>query len=145
MAEPVYSREQIEQWQQKLEEIAQKPRTTFTKKQAVEALIEQIEKALTTRSYEEVAAGLKSWGLEISAGSLKQYVTRYRKAHKTGGKAASRKRVVKPTKAIATQPPRRTPETVPAKPEPSPAILDAQGIQQIRVPSGFLEMDEESL
>ena len=38
MAEPVYSREQIEQWQQKLEEIAQKPRTTFTKKQAVEAL-----------------------------------------------------------------------------------------------------------
>ena len=145
MAEPVYSRQQIEQWQRKLEEIAQKPRTTFTKKQAVEALIDQIEKALTTRSYEEVAAGLKSWGLEISAGSLKQYVTRHRRAHKTGGKTASRKRAAKPTKAIATQPPRRSPETVPAKPEPSPPILEAQSIEQIRVPSGFLEMDEENL
>ena len=145
MAENVYSREQIEQWQQKLAEIAQKPRTTFTKKQAVEALIEQIEKALTTRSYEEVAAGLKSWGLDISAGSLKQYVTRYRRAHKTGSKPASRKRAAKSTKAIATQPPRRPPETVPAKAEQSSAILEAQRRVQMQVPSGFVEMDEENL
>ena len=80
MAEPVYSREQIEQWQQKLTDIAQLPRTSFTKKQAVEELIDTIEQALKTRSYREVAAGLKDWGLDITEGSLRQYVTRYRRA-----------------------------------------------------------------
>ena len=83
MAEDLYSRAQVEQWQQKLEAIAQKPRTTFTKKQAVEELIDTIERALETRSFDEVASGLKEWGLDISAGSLKQYVTRYRRSHKS--------------------------------------------------------------
>jgi hypothetical protein len=90
MAEALYSREQIELWQTKLEAIAQKPRTTFTKKQAVEALIDTIEKALETRSFDEVATGMKEWGLDISAGSLKQYVSRYRRQLSTG--AGSRKR-----------------------------------------------------
>lgn len=83
MAETVYSKEQIEQWYTNLEEIALKPRTIFTKKQAVEALIVPIEKALKTRSYAEVAKGLEAWGLEISEGSLRQQVSRYRRAHKT--------------------------------------------------------------
>ena len=82
MAETVYSKEQIEQWYTNLEEIALKPRTTFTKKQAVEALIDPIEKALKTRSYSEVAEGLKDWGLDISEGSLRQQVSRYRRAYK---------------------------------------------------------------
>ena len=85
MAEVFYSKEQVDRWQKNLEEIAQEPRTTFTKKQAVEALIETIEMALLTRSYDEVATGLKEWGLEISAGSLKQYVTRYRRSHTVKG------------------------------------------------------------
>lgn len=88
MAEDLYSREQIELWQSKLEAISQKPRTMFTKKQAVEELIDTLEKALETRSFEEVATGLKEWGLDISAGSLKQYVTRYRRSHRA---ASSRK------------------------------------------------------
>ncbi|MEL6556435.1 MAG: hypothetical protein AAFQ63_23720 [Cyanobacteria bacterium J06621_11] len=92
MADVVYSKEQVELWQKNLEEIAQKPRTTFTKKQAVEELIETIEKALTTRSYDEVASGLKEWGLDISAGSLKQYVTRYRRSHSSKAAANGRKR-----------------------------------------------------
>lgn len=92
MAESTYSREQIEQWQQNLESIAQKPRTSFTKRQAVEALIDTIELTLQTRSYDEVASGLKEWGLDISAGSLKQYVTRYRKAHPSKGATTGRKR-----------------------------------------------------
>ena len=91
MADVVYSKEQVELWQKNLEEIAQKPRTTFTKKQAVEELIETIEKALATRSYDEVASGLKDWGLDISAGSLKQYVTRYRRSHSSKAAAGSRK------------------------------------------------------
>ena len=92
MADVVYSKEQVELWQKNLEAIAQEPRTTFTKKQAVEALIETIEKALATRSYDEVASGLKEWGLDISAGSLKQYVTRYRRSHSSKATAGSRKR-----------------------------------------------------
>ena len=89
MAEDLYSKEQVEQWQQNLEAIAQKPRTTFTKKQVVEALIDTIEQALETRSYDEVADGLKEWGLDISEGSLKQYVTRYRRSHPSSTAASS--------------------------------------------------------
>lgn len=92
MAEALYSRAQIERWQENLLAISNQPRTTFTKKQAVEALIETIETALATRSYDEVASGLKEWGLDISAGSLKQYVTRYRRAHSANASVASRKR-----------------------------------------------------
>jgi hypothetical protein len=101
MAESVYSREQVDSWQQKLEEIAQLPRTTFTKMQVVEALIDTIEKALEARSYEEVAEGLKDWGLDISAGSLRQYVTRYRRSHKSSAVSAGRKRVTKAKKKDA--------------------------------------------
>lgn len=96
MAEDLYSLAQIELWQKNLEAIAQKPRTTFTKKQAVEALIDHIEKALETRSFDEVASGLKEWGLDIPAGSLKQYVTRYRKSHPSA--SGSRKRSSKAKK-----------------------------------------------
>ena len=92
MADVVYSKEQVELWQKNLEEIALEPRTTFTKKQVVEELIDTIEKALLTRSYDEVATGLKDWGLEITAGSLKQYVTRYRRANPSKASANSRKR-----------------------------------------------------
>lgn len=84
MAETVYSLEQIEQWQETLEVMAQKPRTTFTKKQAIEALMDTLEKALETRSFQEVAEGLAEQGLEISAGTLKQYVSRYRRENKKG-------------------------------------------------------------
>ena len=84
MAEPVYSKQQVEQWQQALSVMAQKPRTTFTKKQVVEALIEDIEAALVTRSFREVAAGLAENGLDISEGSLKQYVARYRRSRNKG-------------------------------------------------------------
>ena len=80
MAESVYSREQVELWDRNLDEIASRPRTTFTKRQVVEELIDTIEKALTTRSYAEVASSLGEWGLEITEGSLKQYVSRYRKS-----------------------------------------------------------------
>ena len=83
MADAVYSRDQVERWQQKLEKIARLPRTTFTKKQVVEELFEGIEKALETRSYDEVAQALAADGLDISAGSLTQYVSKYRRSHKT--------------------------------------------------------------
>lgn len=79
MAIEEYSSEQIEQWREQLEELATQPRTVFSKKQAVEALIEPIEQTLSVHSYEVVAQQLHAWGLEITAGSLKQYVTRYRR------------------------------------------------------------------
>lgn len=90
MATQEYSPEQIEQWRSQLEELAKQPRTVFSKKQAVEALIEPIQEALSVHSYEEVARQLKSWGLEITAGSLKQYVTRYRREQTSSTKMANK-------------------------------------------------------
>ena len=92
MAEQTYSRTQVESWQSQLEEIAVLPRTTFTKRQVVEELIDTIEKALSTRSYAEVAESLSEWGLEISAGALKQYVSRYRGSLKRGHSGSGKKR-----------------------------------------------------
>jgi hypothetical protein len=72
-----YTPEQLEYWSQQLEELALQPRTRFNKKQTVEALIIPIQKALLTHSYEYVAEQLQAWGLDITSGCLKQYVTRY--------------------------------------------------------------------
>ncbi len=81
MAESIYSVEQIEQWGDNLKELKQQPRTDFNKKQAVEALMDIIEDTLEERSYREVAGGLQDWGLDISEGSLKKYVSTYRREH----------------------------------------------------------------
>ena len=84
MPEPVYSLDQISQWQSQLKGFAKTPRTRFSKKQAVEALIVEIEEALQQHPFDEVAEKLKDWGLDIAAGSLKQYVNAYRREHGTG-------------------------------------------------------------
>ena len=141
MAESTYSREQVEQWHQKLEVLAQKPRTTFTKKQAVEELIDTVEKALETRSYEEVASGLKEWGLDISAGSLKQYVTRYRRSHQSAGASSSRKRTAKSKKKSSA-------ESVPTKADSAASDSSAKTRAKAKDSSGtkpgrFIDMDED--
>ena len=100
MVEQVYSRSQVDEWRNNLERIANEPRTSFTKRQAVEELIDTIEVALVTRSYAEVAASLVSWGLDISEGSLKQYVTRFRKANKPKAAAPSKKRSGRSSKSV---------------------------------------------
>lgn len=92
MAETVYSLEQISAWQSHLKGFAKTPRTRFSKKQAVEAMIDEIEEALKTHPYEEVAEQLKGWGLDIAAGSLKQYVNAYRREHGTEVTAPAKKR-----------------------------------------------------
>lgn len=91
MSESIYSLEQINDWQSKLALLAEKPRTRFSKKQAVEAMIEQIELALQSHPYDEVASSLKQWGLDIAAGSLKQYVNAYRREHLSEGTTSTRK------------------------------------------------------
>ena len=91
MPETIYSLEQINDWQSKLAVLAEKPRTRFSKKQAVEAMIEQIELALESHPYDEVASSLKQWGLDIAAGSLKQYVNAYRREHLSEVSASARK------------------------------------------------------
>jgi hypothetical protein len=94
MTQDVYSIDQLDEWEEKLEQFAQKPRTSFTKKEAVTKLLDSITRALTNSSYEEVAQYLSELGLTITAGSLKQYVTRLNRARK--GKSSSGKK-----KAIA--------------------------------------------
>ncbi|NET37834.1 MAG: hypothetical protein F6K19_38495 [Cyanothece sp. SIO1E1] len=79
MTPSAYTTEQVEQWRQQLEDLARQPKTQFSKKEVVEALIEPIQQALAIHSYEQVAQSLKQWGLDITAGSLKQYVTRYQR------------------------------------------------------------------
>ena len=92
MADSFYAPNQVHDWQSKLTSLAQKPRTRFTKKQAVEAMIEEVELALVSHPYEEVAENLKQWGLNITAGTLKQYVNAYRREHTAEKAAPARKR-----------------------------------------------------
>jgi hypothetical protein len=79
-----YTPEQLENWSQLLEDLALQPRTRFNKKQTVEALIVPIQRALLTHSYEYVAEQLQEWGLDITSGCLKQYVTRYLRESQPG-------------------------------------------------------------
>ena len=97
MADVVYSLKQIEGWQSQLQDFAKTPRTRFSKKQAVEALIDDIEAALLAHPYDEVAEKLKDWGLDIAAGSLKQYVNAYRREHDDEAGSSARKRSAKKT------------------------------------------------
>ena len=141
MSETVYSRKQIEDWQAKLAELAEKPRTRFTKKQAVEALIEQIEQALTAHAYDQVAESLKDWGLDISPGSLKQYVNAYRRAHNPQTAAATRKRSsAKKKKQGSTRKSQSAAAVATADPlNPKPGKAAAAN----RKPKRFVEMDED--
>lgn len=135
MAESVYSREQVEQWQTKLEATASEPRTTFTKKQVVEELIDTIETALESRSYLEVANGLKDWGLDISEGSLKQYVSRYRKVNKTKPAFSGNKRAMK---IAVLEGDERSVQAAVVADEPMKKKKATGG-----KPKGFVEMPEE--
>lgn len=84
MAEPMDSKQTMKQWQKARFVMAQQPRTTFTKKQVVEALIKDLEAALEKRSYQAVTAGFTEGALDISEGSLKQFVARSRRARNKG-------------------------------------------------------------
>ncbi|MGI8933714.1 MAG: hypothetical protein ACR2FS_06535 [Phormidesmis sp.] len=140
MAETVYSRKQIDQWQSKLVELAEKPRTRFTKKQAVEALIEPIEKALAAHPYDQVAESLKEWGLDISPGSLKQYVNAYRRSHRpvTKTSASTRKRSSTQKKKQGATRQTKAAATLAAAPETEPLATTASSDK----PKRFVEMPE---
>lgn len=105
MSETIYSREQIERWNENLKEFSQQPRTDFNKKQALETLMETIEDTLETRSYREVADGLTQWGLDISEGSLKKYVTTHRRenAAKKSKRKCSKRQAAKINSAVNSQ------------------------------------------
>ena len=59
MAEEVYSLEQITDWKSHLKGFAKTPRTRFSKKQVVEAMIDEIEEA---HGWEVIAGGGHCWG-----------------------------------------------------------------------------------
>ncbi len=98
-ADKFYSLEDVDTLQSQLKDFSYTPRTQFSKKQVVETLIEDIEEALEDHPYEQVAEKLKEWNFDISASSLRQYVSAYRRKHKdkteeqhpTTEKKASRK------------------------------------------------------
>ena len=104
MAEIAYSREQINDWQSGLKDLAKTPRTQFTKQQAVEVMMSEIEEALENHSYAEVSETLRDSGLDISEGLLKQYVNAYRRGHtppksKRNQSASVKKKAVDPSTA----------------------------------------------
>lgn len=157
MADEVYSITQIEGWQSKLQAFAKTPRTRFSKKQAVEALIDDIEAALEAHPYDEVAEKLKDWGLNIAAGSLKQYVNAYRREHgnetgsSTRGRSGKKKRAKKKgaanNAAASSQAASNKASQTAGK---NNAEKDTNGgwgnhTQRAsnRTPDGFLEMDED--
>lgn len=106
MTETIYSREQIERRDKNLKELKQRPRTEFNKRQALEALMDTIENTLESRSYREVASGLRDWGLDISEGSLKKYVSTYRRenaAKKSTRKRSERNKAASVNSAVSSQ------------------------------------------
>lgn len=156
MAETVYSLEQINDWQSELKDFAKTPRTRFSKKQAVEALIDEIEAALEAHPYEQVAEKLKALGLDIAPGSLKQYVNAYRREHGTGpvktGTKRSRKKVKKKKSGTkATDVADRSAVSVAAGEagqdiedlEPSNGTTSRTRKSFDKAPDGFLEMPED--
>jgi hypothetical protein len=102
MAEEIYSKEQINDWQTQLKDFAKTPRTRFSKKQAVYAMIDEVEAALESHPYDQVAEKLRESGFDIAAGSLKQYVNAYRREHGSTTKKSSSKRRSS-SKVIATK------------------------------------------
>lgn len=102
MSDTFYSREQVSTFQQHLEAAAKAPRTRFTKQQAIEAIAESVIEALKTRTYQEIADMLAEGGLEVTAGSLKQYVSRYKRENQSAKTMRKRPAVKKaPTPAPA--------------------------------------------
>ena len=92
MAEEIYSKKQINDWQTQLKDFAKTPRTRFSKKQAVYAMIDEVEAALESHPYDQVAEKLREGGFDIAAGSLKQYVNAYRREHGSTAKPSSSRR-----------------------------------------------------
>ena len=156
MAETIYSLEQISDWQSELMDFAKTPRTRFSKKQAVVAMIDEIEAALEAHPYEQVAEKLKALGLDIAPGSLKQYVNAYRREHGTSPvtTAAKRSRKKAKKKKAETKATDRTGRSA----VPVAAGKASQGVEVLetsngaasrsrksleKVPSGFIEMPAE--
>ena len=154
MPESIYSLEQVSDWQAKLTDLAKKPRTRFSKKQAVEAMIEQIELALQSHPYDEVAQSLKEWGLDIAPGSLKQYVNAYRREHNPEATKPARKRSSggrgKKAAKGRSQPASQKPaaRSVAAKGSEDEAVAEPPG-KKVKAtaadskPDSFIEMPEE--
>jgi hypothetical protein len=107
MAQDTYDLNQVIDLREMLTALAAEPRTSFTKKDVVADLLDEITAALSSQSYETVAANMRTWGLDITAGSLKQYVTRLsrERKRKPSGKCRSGRK-----KAIALKP-QATPES----------------------------------
>ncbi|MGD1930979.1 MAG: hypothetical protein ACFB12_18925 [Leptolyngbyaceae cyanobacterium] len=92
MAEKLYSADQVEHCLSGLTELAKQPRTTFTTFAATAALYDTIVAALEHHTYEEVAKQLNGDGIEITAGTLKQYLRRIQKQRQANVKQTSTKR-----------------------------------------------------
>ena len=156
MAETIYSLEQISDWQSELMDFAKTPRTRFSKKQAVVAMIDEIEAALEAHPYEQVAEKLKALGLDIAPGSLKQYVNAYRREHGTSPvpTAAKRSRKKAKKKKSETKATDRTgrsavPMATGKASQDIEALETSNGAASRtrkiaeKVPSGFIEMPAE--
>ena len=113
-------------------------------------MIEQVELALQSHPYDEVANSLKQWGLDIAPGSLKQYVNAYRREHLSEGTMPTRKgsggKGKKKSKAKSSGG-----RSLSADDQAAGAVAanGASGAKSRattasdKKPSGFLEMDED--
>lgn len=118
----LYSQEKLEECRQALTELAQQPQTQFSKREVVAALYDELVEVLQRHTYEQAAKLLHGKGIEISAGSLKQYVGRCRREREeqqTGPKRKSKsQKKVSPQKresdvTLAQQPQLQTADEVP--------------------------------
>ena len=142
MAETIYSLEQISDWQSELMDFAKTPRTRFSKKQAVVAMIDEIEAALEAHPYEQVAEKLKALGLDIAPGSLKQYVNAYRREHGTGSVATAAKRSRKKVKKVKAE--TKATDTTGRSAVPVATGKSSQGVEVLETSNGAASRSRKS-
>lgn len=100
MKSELYSRDLVEDCKGNLSELAQRPRTSFTKRQVFDELFDEIVEALKVRSYDEIAEMFRAGGLDVSGNSVKFYLSKCRRER--GQSRTRRKRATKETeKSIA--------------------------------------------
>ena len=134
MSDTVYSANTIADCQQELAALAKEPRTHFNKREAVAVLFEDIEAALVNHTYSEVAKRLGKSGIDISAGSLKQYMLKLKRERqgatkKTSGSSKRNRRNRQPKPAVeksaSNTPPSQTVTKKRVLPEPFDEVKTA--------------------
>jgi len=98
----IYDSETVDELQAELQKLAKEKPTKVDRQKMIALLFEDIKEALKIHTYEVVAARLTEKGFEVSAGSLRQIISRRAKAQaEQADKAAAKAQAEQADKTVA--------------------------------------------